>query len=318
MKLINPSSVALLAASALLFPQVGFAQATETATPTQSGQQNQAAVDVVLNDNEVIQGGILRWQIEGAEKCGMNGKSWSAIEGVGYFPIDMDAPIGEKTISITAHGKKKLKTIKIVKKDYGQEVIDLPVEPKTDSPDGENKEHTHDISEFIEPTGKTLAKHHKDHAAVLKIVKGSGGDAKFTLPLAEPTPLPKADPNFAVRRIFNGEMKNRHTGQDYPVGTGTELKAMADGKVVLIGDHFFAGKSIYIDHGNGLVISYLHLDEFITKEGQEVKKGEVVAKSGATGRGTGPHLHIGARWNNARIDPKLLLTAPDQLPSVKD
>lgn len=310
---------------------ISFAAETKIGEKPGDGPQNQPAVEVVLKDNEVIQGGVIRWKVDGATHCGMDGKTWEVVDGVAYFPIDMNASPGERTISVTVDGKKKRSTLRIVKKDYGQEVIDLPVAPMkdetvnapaTEGGTGAEEKPTEpgiDLSEFIDPTGEDLARHQKDQAAVAKIIKGSGGPARFTLPLAAPVPsLPAAEPNFAVRRYFNGEEKSRHTGQDYPVEKGTEIRAMADGKVVLADNHFFAGNSVYIDHGDGLVIGFFHLDEILVKAGQEVKKGEVVAKSGETGRGTGPHLHIGARWNNQRIDPKLLLADPDQLPAIKE
>jgi murein DD-endopeptidase MepM/ murein hydrolase activator NlpD len=317
MKLIP--SLITAATCSVLAPSLLLAAETKPAETNAQVPQNEPAVEVELKPNEVIQGGIIRWKVDGATQCSRAGKSWSPVDGVAYFPIDMNESPGEKTISVTVNGRKKSKTIRVVKKDYGQEAIKLTDETK---PHAEGDGHDHqgpDLSKFGEPSDQDLSKIRKDSIAVNKIVKGSGGPAKFTLPLASPVDsLPAADPNFAVRRVFDNEEKNRHTGQDYPVGKGTDIKTVADGKVVLTGDHFFAGKSVYVDHGAGLVIMYFHLDEILVKEGQEVKKGEVLAKSGETGRGTGPHLHIGARWNNQRIDPKLLLASPDQLPETKE
>lgn len=324
-------SLLTAATCSLVFSHLGLAAETEAAidkpvppapqaAETKPGPQNQPPIEIALKDNEVLQGGVIRWKVEGATQCGMAGKTWAPVDGVGYFPIDMDEDPGPKTISVTVDGRKKSKTITVVKKDYGQEAIDLTKEIKEQAAEGDKHDHGGpDISRFIDPSGKDLVQHRKDTAAVGRIVKGSGGAPKFTLPLAPPVDsLPTPEPNFAVRRYFNSEEKNRHTGQDYNVGKGTEIKAMADGKVVLTGNHFFAGNSVYLDHGDGLVIMFFHLDEILVKDGQEVKKGDVVAKSGETGRGTGPHLHIGVRWNNHRIDPKLLLASPDQLPEVKE
>lgn len=93
--------------------------------------------------------------------------------------------------------------------------------------------------------------------------------------------------------------------------------APADGKVVLTGDHFFAGQSVYVYHGDGLVTMYFHLGEISVSKGDPVNQGDPLAKTGSTGRSTGPHLHVGARWLGARIDPNLLFESPDGLPTVQ-
>ncbi len=109
---------------------------------------------------------------------------------------------------------------------------------------------------------------------------------------------------FGSQRILNGIPKNVHNGLDIAVPTGTPIKAMADGKVLLSADNFFyAGNYIIIDHGLGLNSMYLHLVESLVEEGQFVKKGEVIGKVGTTGRSTGPHLHWTVQWFNKRVNP---------------
>jgi murein DD-endopeptidase MepM/ murein hydrolase activator NlpD len=87
---------------------------------------------------------------------------------------------------------------------------------------------------------------------------------------------------------------------------------------VLAADHFFAGNSVYVDHGGGLVSMNFHLDSIAVEQGDAVKRGQALGKIGGTGRATGPHLHLGLRWLGERIDPALLLAAPTALPSVSD
>ncbi len=89
---------------------------------------------------------------------------------------------------------------------------------------------------------------------------------------------------------------------------GTEVVATNHGRVVLVGSFFFAGGSVVLDHGGGLFTMYFHLSEFKVEEGAMVRRGDVIALSGSSGRVTGPHLHWGARMANARIDPLELLT----------
>lgn len=114
---------------------------------------------------------------------------------------------------------------------------------------------------------------------------------------------------FGSQRILNGITKNAHNGIDIAVPIGTPVKAMSDGKVLLSADNFYyAGNYILIDHGLGLNSLYLHLNESLVKEGQIVKKGEIIGKVGTTGRSTGPHLHWGVQWFNKRIDPNSIFS----------
>ena len=112
---------------------------------------------------------------------------------------------------------------------------------------------------------------------------------------------------FGRRRFINGQKKNPHTGEDISAPRGTEVQASNRGIVRLATNQFFSGKSILIDHGLGLFTMYFHLSEMLVKEGETVDRGAVVGLVGSSGRATGPHLHWGARLNNARVDPYELI-----------
>jgi murein DD-endopeptidase MepM/ murein hydrolase activator NlpD len=86
--------------------------------------------------------------------------------------------------------------------------------------------------------------------------------------------------------------------------------------VVLAEDLFYAGNAVFIDHGNGLVSMYFHLSELKVQAGQDVARGAVLGLVGATGRVTGPHLHLGLRWHDARIQPQVLLEDPADIPTL--
>jgi len=113
--------------------------------------------------------------------------------------------------------------------------------------------------------------------------------------------------NFGERRIFNKTYHSRHRGVDIRSRRGTRVKAANSGKVVLIHNLYYGGNTIIIDHGLGLFSIYCHLSKILTKEGDFVRKGDVIGHVGSTGRVTGPHLHWGVKLFNQAINPRSLL-----------
>jgi murein DD-endopeptidase MepM/ murein hydrolase activator NlpD len=114
---------------------------------------------------------------------------------------------------------------------------------------------------------------------------------------------------FGLRRFFNGEPRSPHAGLDLAVARGTPVRASGRGKVLATGDYFFNGKTIFIDHGDGLITMYCHLDRIGVKPGETVNKGQRIGRSGMTGRATGPHLHWSVVLNGTMVDPELFIPA---------
>ncbi len=112
---------------------------------------------------------------------------------------------------------------------------------------------------------------------------------------------------FGFQRFFNKQPRRPHSGLDIAAAKGTAVKSPASGEVVLIGDFYFNGNSVFIDHGQGLISMMCHLNKINVKQGQLLKQGDIIGQVGATGRVTGPHLHWSVSLNNARIDPLLLV-----------
>lgn len=112
---------------------------------------------------------------------------------------------------------------------------------------------------------------------------------------------------FGLKRFFNDQPRNPHSGLDIAAPEGTPILAPADGLISASGNYFFNGNTILMNHNNGLVSMYCHMQSISIKLGDFVKKGTQIGTVGKTGRATGPHLHWSVSLNNARIDPNLLL-----------
>tara|TARA_B110000014_G_C19792955_1_gene412015 strand:+ start:95 stop:559 length:465 start_codon:yes stop_codon:yes gene_type:complete len=114
---------------------------------------------------------------------------------------------------------------------------------------------------------------------------------------------------FGLRRFFNNQPRNPHSGLDIAAETGTPIVAPAAGVVTNAGDYFFNGKTVFLDHGQGLITMYCHMEKINVKEGDSVSENDMIGTIGSSGRVTGAHLHWSVILNNTTVEPLLFLKA---------
>lgn len=159
---------------------------------------------------------------------------------------------------------------------------------------------------FVEPPKETLPRIEEDQAEKKKVFATTAPETLWSGPFDAPAQA-EVSGVFGSARMFNGVKKSQHTGLDFRVTSGTPIVATNSGTVVLARPLYFEGNCVMIDHGQGLLTMYLHLSEFKVKEGDAVKKGQILGLSGGTGRATAPHLHFAVRWRGEYLDPRTLL-----------
>ncbi len=158
-------------------------------------------------------------------------------------------------------------------------------------------------SSKIHPSKKEQKRIAKEREEVLAIYKHNRKATYWTKPFAYPVKRVTITSPFGGARVFNGEVRSFHSGTDFRAPQGTPIYAANDGVVVLAKDRFISGKSVVIDHGNGIYTTYFHNSKLLVRAGKFVRKGEKIALSGATGRVSGAHLHFGVVCNGVQIDP---------------
>jgi murein DD-endopeptidase MepM/ murein hydrolase activator NlpD len=206
----------------------------------------------------------------------------------GLFGADLEAKPGPavvKIINTTGTGARK------------ETQINLTIKPKA------FKRESFSVgTEFDQLSPDVLERIKKDREQFSRVFMSSVPDRLWEGAFIAPVSSDVTSP-FGYRRIINGVARAPHTGVDLKAAMGTEILAANHGRVVLLGDFFFSGNSVVLDHGGGLHTVYFHLSEFKVLPGAKVRKGEVIGLVGMSGRVTGPHLHWGARINDARVDP---------------
>jgi len=158
---------------------------------------------------------------------------------------------------------------------------------------------------FTEPDPAELEEIHKDKETKQEVFARFTPAREWAGDFQEPV-VARISDVFGATRTFNGKVQSTHEGLDFAVPTGTAVRALNHGTVVLARPLFFEGDCVMIDHGQGLISLYLHLSRIEVKEGEHVSPGQELGLSGGTGRATGPHLHVAVRWQGIYVNPATL------------
>lgn len=200
--------------------------------------------------------------------------------------IDLSTPPGKYDIEISAAGGTLRRSVQVIKKKYGVQRLTLPKDMVELTPENEAR----------------VEREQRRMAAIWPNETERAWAGNFINP-REGGIMSR----FGLRRIINNIQKNPHSGVDVNAEEGDEILAPNSGVVVLIDDQFYSGNSVVLDHGQGIYTMFFHLSRILVSPGQKVKKGEVIACVGSTGRSTGAHLHWGVRVQGARVDPVELI-----------
>jgi murein DD-endopeptidase MepM/ murein hydrolase activator NlpD len=249
---------------------------------------------VAVSPKKIVPGGIMVVTLRGAQgpvEGTFNGRQLHFNAARGMFTaavgIDLNTEPGSYPLSVTAAGAKIARTVRIAKKDYPVQRLTLPEDKVILSPENEAR---------VEREQKVLA-------AVWPVDSARLWSGRFI----DPLPGKEITTTFGVRRIINRIPKSSHSGIDLAADVGEPVRAPNDGVAVLAEDQFFSGNSVVLDHGQGIYTMFFHLSEVTVRPGQAVMKGDVIGRTGATGRVTGPCLHWGVRMQGAKVDPLALI-----------
>jgi murein DD-endopeptidase MepM/ murein hydrolase activator NlpD len=197
------------------------------------------------------------------------------------YEIKVVATDGDNNLYSRAH------SLKVEKVNFGIQKLSLP-------------------SSMVDLDAKTLERVNKESKMLKGLLQAFRNERLWSGPFIRPVEG-EISGEFGLNRIINGQSRSPHTGVDLRAEEGTPVLACNSGVVIFVGQLFFSGKSVVLDHGWGLYSMYFHLSEALVKKGEKVHTGTLLGRVGSTGRSTEPHLHWAIRINGARVDPLALL-----------
>ncbi len=272
--------------------------------------------NVFWQPNEVQQGSVMFFTVElekapkrvtgtllGKELSFFHGAKpdvWYALGGVDMETAPGSYELAVRVVSANGRVSRTTKKVEVASGEFKEGAIEVPQNFVT--PDAASKRQ---IAADVPVKNRAFAH-------LIAMPEWSGD---FVKPVAAPS-----TPSFGMSRVFNEELSSQHRGTDFPIKEGAPVAASNAGTVVLARELFYEGNCVIIDHGQHFMTVYMHLSKIDVKVGDRVKKEQRLGLTGATGRVTGPHLHMGVRWNGAYLNPTKLigLTLPETPAGAKE
>jgi murein DD-endopeptidase MepM/ murein hydrolase activator NlpD len=213
------------------------------------------------------------------------GDAWLAVVGIG---LDASAKQRQSLIVREPSGREHHVAFRLQAKQYAEQRLTVP--PK-----------------HVDLSAEDLARYERERVHLAEVLRHfSSAREPATLRLRVPTSGPRSS-SFGLRRVFNGQARNPHSGMDIAAPSGTPVTCAAAGEVIDTGDYFFNGNTVIVDHGQGFLTLYCHLAAIDTTPGAQLDAGALIGQVGATGRVTGAHLHFSVYLNAQAVDPALFL-----------
>ncbi len=211
------------------------------------------------------------------------GNGWAALVGI---PLSTK-PGTKLAVEVRYADKQQRLEIAVTRKKYPQQKLSMAPEQAELPPD-------------------QLARYEEERKHLQEVLRTFSETGPASLAMQQPVPGRRSG-SFGLRRVINGVARNPHSGMDIAAASGTPVSAVSAGRVIDTGEYLFLGRTVILDHGQGMLSLYSHLSEVNAALGESVPAGATIGKVGATGRATGPHLHFSVYLNTAAVDPALFL-----------
>ncbi|MDZ4163523.1 MAG: M23 family metallopeptidase [Smithellaceae bacterium] len=240
--------------------------------------------------------------LAGAEIEWLNRKIWTPAHRVGgqwlifvLLGVGPEREAGTYPLSATiatARGEMRItRNLTVMSKTFPRQRLSLP-------------------AGMVTPGEAALARIRREETQIREVLRGATPLHYWWPGFIRPV-MGEVSSAFGLRRVLNGESRSPHRGVDFRGASGTPVRSWSAGIVALAAEHYFGGRSLYIDHGLGIISSYLHLSEILVEPGQLVTPGQAIGRVGNTGRSTAPHLHFGLSVLGEWVDPLPLLDVPE-------
>ncbi len=221
-------------------------------------------------------------------QSGSKPTAWRALLGIDVDVQPGGYPLELKVVSQAGVATRETRMLKISRRVFATRYLTLP-------------------EKYVNPPAEVQERIRRETAELKAIFSTASPERLWQGGFRRPV-TGKVISSFGKRSVLNGQPRSVHAGVDLQAPMATALRAPAGGRVVLVKELYFAGNSIVIDHGLGLYSQFAHLSSFRVKEGQLVRRGEVIGFTGKSGRVQGPHLHWSVKLSNSRIDPMSVLS----------